>query len=66
MLDELAKKVDRLCDQSVRTAKMLVTAENCLRDIRERIEHAGTSQQCRDDINKICNNYWRWRNSCDK
>lgn len=66
MLDDLSKKVVRLCDLSIKNATMLLTAENCLRDIRERVEHAGTSQQGMDDIKKICDNYWGWRNSCDK
>jgi len=37
-------------------------AENVLRDINERIEHCGTDKKCRDDVGKLCDNYWSNKN----
>jgi hypothetical protein len=37
----------------------LQVAEESLRDIRERVEHAGTPDILMRDINKILDIYWR-------
>ena len=34
-------------------------ADEAMRDIRERLEHAGTNEIMRRDINSICNRYWK-------
>lgn len=46
--------------------KMLEAAENCLRDIRERVEHSGTSEKMMQSINKICDSYWKFRREQEK
>jgi hypothetical protein len=44
----------------------LRVAEECLRDIRERVEHSGTFEQMMKEINIICDNYWNYGKNMEK
>jgi hypothetical protein len=45
----------------VRSDALLAHADECFRDIRERLEHAGTNKTMRTDIHTICNRWWASR-----
>jgi len=38
--------------------RQLNSAEEAIRDISERIEHSGTNEKMRMEIDQICHNYW--------
>jgi hypothetical protein len=48
------------------TESLLAAAENSLRDIRERVEHAQGVERLMSQINQICDNYWKYRRQKEK